>query len=78
MGFAGVLTEIGIPDELFVSSLISFNVGVELGQVAVILIAYLLLALPFGKQKWYNARITKPMSLVIVFVGLYWFIERII
>ena len=78
LGFAGVLTEIGIPDELFVTSLISFNVGVELGQVAVILIAYLLLALPFGKQNWYDTRITKPMSLVIAFVGLYWFIERII
>ncbi|MDC1170166.1 HupE/UreJ family protein [Candidatus Pelagibacter sp.] len=78
LGFAGVLTEIGIPDDLFITSLISFNVGVEFGQIAVILIAYLLLALPFGKQKWYDARITKPMSLVIAFVGLYWFIERII
>lgn len=78
LGFAGVLTEIGIPDELFITSLVSFNVGVELGQIAVILIAYLLLALPFGKQKWYDARITKPMSLVIACVGLYWFIERII
>ena len=78
MGFAGVLTEIGIPDDLFITSLISFNVGVEFGQIAVILIAYLLLALPFGKQKWYDTRITKPMSLVIAFVGLYWFIERII
>ena len=78
LGFAGVLTEIGIPDDLFITSLVSFNVGVELGQIAVILIAYLLLALPFGKQKWYDARITKPMSLVIACVGLYWFIERII
>lgn len=78
LGFAGVLTEIGIPDDLFITSLISFNVGVEFGQIAVILIAYLLLALPFGKQKWYDTRITKPMSLVIAFVGLYWFIERII
>ena len=78
LGFAGVLTEIGIPDDLFITSLISFNAGVELGQIAVILIAYLLLALPFGKEKWYNTRITKPVSLVIAFVGLYWFIERII
>jgi hypothetical protein len=77
LGFAGVLIEIGIPNELFVSSLISFNVGVELGQIAVILIAYLLLALPFGKQKWYDIRITKPMSLVIACVGLYWFFERL-
>src|SRR6056300_441816 len=73
LGFAGVLTEIGIPENLFITSLISFNVGVELGQIAVILIAYLLLALPFGKQKWYDTRITKPMSLVIACVGLYLF-----
>ena len=41
LGFAGVLTEIGILDDLFITSLVSFNVGVELGQSAVILIAYL-------------------------------------
>ena len=77
LGFAGILTEIGVPDDLFVTSLISFNVGVEIGQIAVILIAYLMLALPFKKQNWYNKIITKPMSLIIAFVGLYWFIERV-
>ena len=77
LGFAGILTEIGIPDDLFVTSLISFNVGVEIGQIAVILIAYLMLALPFKKQNWYNKIIAKPMSLIIAFVGLYWFVERV-
>ena len=77
LGFAGVLTEIGIPDDLFVTSLISFNVGVEIGQITVIFIAYVLLALPFGKKNWYNKIITKTISLIIAFVGLYWFIERI-
>jgi len=46
-------------------------------QIAVILIAYLILALPFKKQNWYNKIITKPLSLIIAFIGLYWFIERI-
>jgi len=77
LGFAGVLTEIGVPEYLFLTSLISFNIGVELGQIAVILIAYLILALPFKKQNWYNKIITKPLSLIIAFIGLYWFIERI-
>ena len=39
LGFAGVLKEIGISDGLFFSSLVSFNVGVELGQISIILLS---------------------------------------
>ena len=52
LGFAGVLGEIGIPDAFFLESLIAFNLGVELGQLAVIGIAYLMVGLFFSKSSW--------------------------
>ena len=77
LGFAGVLNEIGISDGLFISSLVSFNLGVELGQISVILLSYIFIALLFQKKLWYRNKVTRPLSLIIAFVGLYWFIQRI-
>ncbi len=77
LGFAGVLSDIGLVKELFVSSLISFNIGVELGQISTIVLAYLIVKLPFSKMDWYSTRITKPISLLISIIGIFWFFERI-
>ena len=77
LGFAEVLYEIGIVDNLFVSSLISFNIGVELGQISVILISYIFISLLFKNKSWYRNKITKPLSLIIALIGFYWFFERI-
>jgi len=43
MGFASALREIGLPKEQFFSSLFSFNLGVELGQITIVSFAYFLL-----------------------------------
>lgn len=77
MGFAGVLSEIGLPRSEFVPALLAFNVGVEGGQLAVILAAFLLLGLPFRRKEWYRRRIVVPLSLAIAAIGLYWFVERV-
>jgi len=77
LGFAGVLNEIGISTNLFFVSLISFNVGVELGQISVIILSYILIALLFQKKIWYRNRITKPISMIIASIGFYWFIQRL-
>jgi hydrogenase/urease accessory protein HupE len=76
MGFAGVLTEIGLPRSEFVTALITFNVGVELGQLVVILIAFLLLGW-WRNAVWYRSRIVIPLSVLISAIGLYWTWERI-
>ncbi|MBC7923168.1 MAG: HupE/UreJ family protein [Ferruginibacter sp.] len=75
-GFAGVLGELGLPANHFFTALLSFNVGVELGQVTVILAAYLLVGRWFGRKSWYRQRIVFPLSAVIAVVALYWTIER--
>ena len=52
-----------------------FNVGVELGQLAVILLALLAVGW-FRDRPWYRSRITIPASCLIALVGLYWTVER--
>ena len=51
LGFASVLADFGMPESAFMTALISFNVGVELGQLTVIAIAYFSIALWFGKSR---------------------------
>ncbi len=77
LGFAGVLSEFGMPPNAFATALISFNVGVELGQVAVILFAFLAIGIWFRDKPWYHQRITVPGSLIISVIGLYWTYDRI-
>lgn len=76
MGFAGVLTEIGLPKNEFVNALISFNVGVELGQLAVIVVAWLAVA-AFRNASWYRRVIVIPGSAAIALTGGYWAVERV-
>jgi len=76
MGFAGALTALGLPPSSYMVSLLSFNVGVELGQVAVILGAYLLAGRWFSGKSWYRRRVVTPVSAMIALVALYWTIER--
>jgi hypothetical protein len=76
MGFAGVLSQLGLPRSEFLTALLCFNVGVELGQLSVILAAFLFIGLPFRHKSWYRRRIVIPASLAIAAVGLYWAIQR--
>jgi len=78
LGFASVLGEFGLPDGQFVPALIGFNVGVELGQLTVIALAFLVVGAWFRDKPWYQARIATPASLVIAAVGAYWFVERVL
>ena len=77
LGFAGVLSEIGLNPDAFIPSLIAFNIGVELGQLAVILGMYLLLGLALSKTVYWENWVRRPLSLVIAAIGTFWFIERI-
>ena len=77
MGFAGVLQEIGLPRSEFLTALLTFNLGVELGQLTVITSAYLLVGLWWKTKSWYRARLVQPLSALIAAVGVYWTIERI-
>ena len=75
LGFAGVLSELGLPRGEYLTALLSFNAGVEIGQLSVIAIALLTIGW-FRDRTWYRTRVTVPLSVLIGVVGLYWAIER--
>jgi hypothetical protein len=77
MGFAGALSQMGMPQYAFATALISFNVGVELGQLTIILLLYFFVSSPFSKFIWYRKRIVIPISTIIALVAAYWTVERI-
>lgn len=77
LGFASSLNEIGLPPGKFFTSIISFNIGVELGQIAVILAVFLLLIIPFKDKAWYRKGIVFPISILIALIALFWTIQRI-
>lgn len=77
MGFASSLNEIGLPRNKFFTSILSFNIGVELGQIVVILLVFLLLVVPLGKRPDYRKIVVIPLSLLIGLIALYWTVERL-
>jgi HupE/UreJ protein len=76
LGFAGVLTELGLPQKQFLNALITFNIGVELGQISVILAAWLLFGKWFSQKPWYRKFIVNPLSALIAVIAFYWTIQR--
>ncbi len=77
LGFASVLSDFGMPAGDFAEALISFNIGVELGQLAVISIAFISLRFWFQDQNRYRRLVIMPGSAFISIIGLYWFLERL-
>ena len=77
LGFAGVLKGLGLPEGQFFKVLISFNLGVELGQLAVIAMASAL-TVWMWRRPWYFRRVVIPVSTLIAGVGLFWFIQRLL
>ena len=82
MGFAGFFGELGLPRDQFLGGLIGFNVGVEIGQLSVVALAFIL---SIGAQKWmtragsicqYRRYVVVPLSLLIALVGTWWALER--
>lgn len=77
LGFASVLAEFGMPNAHFLTALVAFNVGVELGQIAVVAACYGLVGYWFGRKPWYRRAVVWPASLAIAAVAAFWFLERV-
>lgn len=76
MGFASVLNESGLPESSYLLGILMFNAGVELGQLTIILCAYLVLAKGIGSILDYKKYVVIPVSSVIAVLALYWTIQR--
>lgn len=76
LGFASVILDIGLPDQGWLLVLLSFGVGIELGQIAVLLGC--VVAFGFWRSEaWYRSRIQIPASVVLVGIGGAWTLERL-
>ena len=77
MGFAEALRQFGMPREAFFTALVSFNIGVELGQLAVIAVAFAVVGVWGRGRPWYRPCVVLPGSAAIALAGLYWTYARI-
>lgn len=76
LGFAGALQEIGLPQHHLAVALLTFNVGVELGQLAAVGLAY---AVYRGVERWPQAVVARqPALYAIGSVAAYWAVGRIV
>jgi hydrogenase/urease accessory protein HupE len=76
-GFAGVLREFGLPRQALGWSLFSFNFGVEIGQVCIVVVVASLLVALRNSNKELGERVATIGSVVVILAGSYWFIQRV-
>jgi len=76
-GFANVLKEFGLPRQVLGWSLFSFNFGVEIGQILIVVAAGSLLATVRSRSKALAQRIVLAGSAAVILAGAYWFVERV-
>ncbi len=73
-GFASILRDLHLPTQGLVASLLAFNLGVEAGQLVVVLVTYPVVALI--QRSPYRRRVIGLVSGVILVLALWWFVER--
>ena len=76
-GFATVLKEMNLPRPALLWSLFSFNVGVEIGQVIVVIAVATALAALRSRSESAGRRVAFAGSLVVIAAGTFWFIQRV-
>jgi hypothetical protein len=75
-GFASVLADLGLPKDALVRSLVGFNIGVELGQLAIVL-AFLPLAFVVRQTVFYKRFTIAAGSLMVATIAAIWMAERV-
>jgi hydrogenase/urease accessory protein HupE len=76
-GFANVLREFGLPPEALGWSLFSFNLGVEIGQLAIVALVTVALGAIRRYSDRLHLRVAFAGSIVVIAAGTYWFVERV-
>jgi HupE / UreJ protein len=77
LGFAEALMALDLPRAEFLSTLVAFNLGVEAGQLSVILVAALALVAMRVPSADYRRLVVRPASIAIAMVGAFWMVERL-
>ncbi len=75
-GFASVLADLGLPQGALVLALVGFNLGVELGQLAIVAV-FLPLAFLLRRTRFYQVGVLKAGSLVVALLAGWWLVQRL-
>jgi len=75
-GFASVLTDLGLPQGALVLALVGFNVGVEIGQLAIVAV-FLPVAFALRWTSFYRVGVLKVGSVLVAMLAAYWFVQRV-
>jgi hydrogenase/urease accessory protein HupE len=76
-GFANVLREMDLPPRALGWSLLSFNLGVEIGQLAVVIVVASILSAIRSKSPESGRRLAVAGSVVVIAAGAFWFVQRV-
>ena len=76
-GFANVLREMDLPPRALGWSLLSFNLGVEIGQLAVVIVVASVLSAIRSKSPDTGRRLAVAGSVVVIAAGAFWFVQRV-
>ncbi|MEO7392134.1 MAG: HupE/UreJ family protein [Ramlibacter sp.] len=74
-GFASVLADLGLPQDALVLALVGFNLGVEVGQLAIV-VAFVPIAFALRRTVFYRRGVLTVGSSLIALIALWWFIQR--
>jgi hypothetical protein len=77
MGFAEALSRLGLPRSEFLTTLVSFNAGVEAGQLAIIAVASMVVSVWALPEASYRRFVVVPASVIIGLAGVVWTIQRL-
>jgi hydrogenase/urease accessory protein HupE len=76
-GFANVLNEMDLPQRALAWSLFSFNFGVEIGQLIVVILVASALAVLRSRSEWAGRQVAFAGSIVVIAAGMFWFVQRL-
>ncbi len=76
-GFANVLREMDLPRRALGWSLFSFNIGVEIGQLFVVVLVATAFATLRAKSEWARRHLAFAGSIVVIAAGAFWFVQRV-
>ncbi len=77
LGFANVLREMELPRRALGWSLFSFNIGVEIGQLFVVVLVATAFTMLRERSEWSRRHLAFAGSLVVIAAGAYWFVQRV-
>ncbi|MFM2214042.1 MAG: hypothetical protein RL427_1305 [Bacteroidota bacterium] len=77
LGIAAGLLSVDLPRSQILASVLSFNLGVEVAQIAILYVLFILVY-KIKKKHWYTERVVYPISSLIACTALYWTIIRIL